>query len=376
MDKTIRPQFDDLEDPLEKLANAKTIAKPSPVTGDGEVPPPVEDMKRQAVEIASSRLLVLNKGIYQKVAFDPEEVILTVGSGGNVDIVIDAMGVSADQLALVRIDQERIFMDRDPKNDILFDGFSLFQTKVDIPTKIYIKLGEAWIMFVDLDDMREPAVGMELPFVTDAKGFVTLSESGETVKSSHKPILIGSNDLCDLKIYGDNVLDFHCIVYWNNNGVFVEDLSLGDPGVKLGGNVVDEATQITESTVLTVGDIDVDLQVEGDLEKRLRDILSKIEPEPALCLSSIGEDGTSVELPPPGKPIAMGRASDCDVILHGDSVSRVHCKLLVKQKNISLKDNQSFNKTYVNNQEIHKMNVFPGDFITVGDYTLLLHYKI
>ena len=44
MEKTIRPQFDDLEDPYEKLANAKTIAKVSPVSIDGEVSPAVEEL--------------------------------------------------------------------------------------------------------------------------------------------------------------------------------------------------------------------------------------------------------------------------------------------------------------------------------------------
>jgi pSer/pThr/pTyr-binding forkhead associated (FHA) protein len=62
---------------------------------------------------------------------------------------------------------------------------------------------------------------------------------------------------------------------------------------------------------------------------------------------------------------SMGRGEDCDVLLDGETVSRVHCRLM-RWGTIWVIQDQSRNGTFVNGQRIQEARLSDGDQIRVG----------
>ena len=48
---------------------------------------------------------------------------------------------------------------------------------------------------------------------------------------------------------------------------------------------------------------------------------------------------------------------------------------MVREKFLTVTDNESFNKVKVNMEEVPKASVFAGDIIELGSLALLIHYN-
>lgn len=70
--------------------------------------------------------------------------------------------------------------------------------------------------------------------------------------------------------------------------------------------------------------------------------------------------------------ITIGRGSKCDIVIDWDKyVSRIHCRIAVRENRFYLSDIKSTNGTYVNHKKItDETQIYVGNMIQIG-YTKL-----
>ncbi len=95
--------------------------------------------------------------------------------------------------------------------------------------------------------------------------------------------------------------------------------------------------------------------------------------EPMWILRTVNED-----LPEqtfrilPGGIKTMGRATGADFILGAALVSRVHCQVAIAPSgDLEVRDLQSTNGTFVNNERIEIAHLKPGDLLRIGRVELV-----
>jgi len=95
-------------------------------------------------------------------------------------------------------------------------------------------------------------------------------------------------------------------------------------------------------------------------------------PESKLCLSFVGglcAERTSLFLTKPRT--ALGRGENCDIVLDGETVSRLHCEI-VRFGAVYVVQDFSRNGTFVNGQRVQQMQLQDGDQLRVGQNILLV----
>lgn len=74
----------------------------------------------------------------------------------------------------------------------------------------------------------------------------------------------------------------------------------------------------------------------------------------------------------PGGVKTLGRATGADFILDAALVSRVHCRLTVAESgDLEVKDLDSTNGTFVNDERVEIAHLRPGDRLRVGRVELV-----
>lgn len=77
-------------------------------------------------------------------------------------------------------------------------------------------------------------------------------------------------------------------------------------------------------------------------------------------------DGRRKSIPLGDQPLTVGRSADADIVLLDEQASREHCVLRLDDGAYCLKDLQSKNGTFVNDQRIEVHALSPGEHIRVG----------
>jgi diguanylate cyclase (GGDEF)-like protein len=67
-----------------------------------------------------------------------------------------------------------------------------------------------------------------------------------------------------------------------------------------------------------------------------------------------------------GRDLRIGRATTNDICLGQDAVSREHAILVVDDVGVKIRDNDSTNGTYINDNKIHEAYLRDGDLVKVG----------
>src|SRR4051812_10872313 len=91
-----------------------------------------------------------------------------------------------------------------------------------------------------------------------------------------------------------------------------------------------------------------------------------VEPARHACLVVLfgAEIGRRIELE--GKDIVIGRASSADLQLDSDSVSRTHAIISRTSRGFIVRDQESTNGTFVNDQPVRERALKDGDQIRIG----------
>ncbi len=74
-------------------------------------------------------------------------------------------------------------------------------------------------------------------------------------------------------------------------------------------------------------------------------------------------------------PMTIGRTKDAGLSIAHPMVSRLHCTLYEMEGAVVIRDNNSSNGTFVNDQRISESVLRPGDKLTVGPLTFVAIYK-
>jgi pSer/pThr/pTyr-binding forkhead associated (FHA) protein len=75
------------------------------------------------------------------------------------------------------------------------------------------------------------------------------------------------------------------------------------------------------------------------------------------------------EIRPDGRPLQIGRATSCDVVLADLAVSRRHARLLCQGGELVLEDLGSSGGTWVNGARVERCNLELGDVVRFGRKT-------
>jgi len=76
----------------------------------------------------------------------------------------------------------------------------------------------------------------------------------------------------------------------------------------------------------------------------------------------------------------IGRDDTNDISIHDEKISKIHCEISIIKDNLGIeeifiKDNQSTNGTYINNELIEQVTLHAGDKIQIGDTVMNLSYN-
>lgn len=78
--------------------------------------------------------------------------------------------------------------------------------------------------------------------------------------------------------------------------------------------------------------------------------------------------GTSYRLD--DKQLSVGRSPQCDIFLNDMTVSRSHASIFPKDGGFVIKDCQSFNGIWINNESIEEARLQDGDIVQIGAFCL------
>lgn len=70
-------------------------------------------------------------------------------------------------------------------------------------------------------------------------------------------------------------------------------------------------------------------------------------------------------------PVTIGRSPKADLVLEDEKASRLHCGIRREDDVYVIKDLNSKNGTFVNNEKVESERLSPGDRIQVGSVTLV-----
>ncbi|HMV86219.1 MAG TPA: FHA domain-containing protein [Blastocatellia bacterium] len=98
-------------------------------------------------------------------------------------------------------------------------------------------------------------------------------------------------------------------------------------------------------------------------------------PASKLCLSFIGglcAGRTDLFLTKPHT--SLGRGENCDIVLDGETVSRLHCEI-IQLGSVYVLHDFSRNGTFINSQRIQQTQLQDGDQLRIGHNILFVHLK-
>lgn len=135
-----------------------------------------------------------------------------------------------------------------------------------------------------------------------------------------------------------------------------------DPALRLGEVEVDASvSSVDRGSVMTE---------ESDGGTRVFEV--PVVRAPDVVLEVREPNRVARRVPVSGAPIRIGRAPDCDLILHDSRVSRRHARLVARDGVLVLTDLRSTNGTRVNGHRVTEVVLGAGDRIDVGDTSLVV----
>lgn len=186
---------------------------------------------------------------------------------------------------------------------------------------------------------------------------------------------IGRAENCDIVLDGDTVSRLHCeiiqfgAVYvlrdFSRNGTFINgqrvqqtQLNDGDQ-LRVGQNIVQ--IHLTTSVATST------LKARETMPNRLPPV---IELTPHIVVKGLEEGVTQ---PFSEEKITIGRRTDNQVVLDADNISRNHASIERLSGKYFIRDLDSANGVYVNEQKVDLVELNDGDRVRIGNYTLIVN---
>ena len=310
-----------------------------------------------------------------------EECILKIGKSEDCDVVLDDPVISDYQVSIIRVGDEAIFMDCGTHDVVQFNGVKRRQLIMPTESRVIMKIGSTWIVYVGIDyhvyDETDSVLLRRSLFTAsdESLGDILIQYMDKEWYSNESPILIGSHNTCDFRIDGADVKPLHAIIYFTPDGLFIEDLTHGKPGIQVNGSPSIGIRPITEDITITLSGMELPLYVYDDIKGQCQKLFTGLNRTPPLMLRDLQDPNTPlIELPESRQKLSVGREHGCNIMLDHTSISRKHAFLQAREKCLHIMDNQSSNKTHINLQPIDKSTAIPGDIVGFGSSKFLLQY--
>ena len=311
-------------------------------------------------------LMILQEGKENTAIKLKEKNRFFIGSSPTVDLKLDIPDISESQLALVRMGNKWLFMDRGDKDLALFNGSPRRQKIFHQSQKVHCKIGKTWILYLGSNSPEPESQQPEAPHLE-----IQIARASH--KSYSAPLLIGRHPACDIKINSDNAKDFEALIYWNLHGIFLEKLPNSN-SIKYNFQMVKEKIELDHNGFFCIGEDIIQFKLNGLIAYQINQKFGEIIQSPKLAFTSITNGEEELQNLELYKSYLLGRGSDSDLTILHPSISRHHAIVTLKNKSLLIKDNNSYNKTFLNGEEISSCEARAGDIVTFGELPLLAHY--
>ncbi|MCM8534639.1 MAG: FHA domain-containing protein [Lentisphaeraceae bacterium] len=373
MDKTLRPAARG-EKPSGKVPAKKklVIKKPAPKENRDT---------RVAVDLPPALYMVTGSSS-KEFPLDTDDYMFTIGRDENATVTIADNELSPEHLVIMKVKDECIFMDKGKRDMLAFDGIKTRQAFRPMESRLVIQLGKHWLVYEASNIVSTDTVSIDQNLIADelsqkaTPGKATFTYKGKEWSTTKNSCLIGTHPICDIRILSDSAAAFTAMVSWNAKGVFIEKMGACRAAVCVNGARINNPVKLKGDEVISIGREEIQVAFEGDVNARAHSLFRKVAERPELALTVLAGAESKTYPLAPNSMFGLGRVSTADIHIDSPSVSRSHCKIMVRDKLFSLQDNESFNKTIVNREEVSKTTVFPGDLIELGDVALLAHYNV
>lgn len=372
MDKTLRPNF-----PKDRtLAVSKKDFEQEHVSKPSNAHPKTDVMGN-----LPPCLYLVTGHTSKDFMIDPNEFVTTVGKSLEATIPLDDDSLSPIHMRIVKLSKECLFVDRGKRDICQFNGIQSRQAFKPLDSRVVIKLGNHWMVYdatelsatsatINKDVKSENVLSQEA-----MPGKVSLTHKNRAFESEKDCLIIGTHQICDIRLHTESVAEFTALVYWNKDGVFIDKMGACRAALCINRKRLTEATKLQDGDVLSMGKDTITISLEGDVDKRARSMFYQVEEKPQLALTALNSEEPFTKPLNANNMYTVGRSSTADLHLDDPSVSRVHAKIMAREKFLTITDNDSYNKVKVNMEEVSKASVFAGDILELGSLAILVHYN-
>lgn len=348
-----------------------------------------------------------------------------LGRDANCHVPIPSSKASSLHATVARIGSGWAVVDHASTNGTYYHGQRIAQRFLE--TGDVLRIGDHWLVFKlepgqefqEIDDRLRGAIGSSggtVPSGDDAgdlqaAGGVTgvqgalvqlISSAGRTATSDSRPILIGADSTCELRLAGGGVARFHAVIYWDapadrangagQSGVFVDDLH-SSRGILLNGRSI-QRSRLADGDTLEIGGHRITVSLFGDIAARAATLRAARPAVGNLAITCIEGPaaGASMRLDPQANRIVLGRNADCDFPLPCSKISGRHAEIAVQSAphpdgcdrfQYTVTDLGSTNGTQMNGRPLepqHPKNIRPGDILRLAQDSdhcdLLVHHVV
>lgn len=347
-----------------------------------------------------------------------------VGRHENCEVPVSAPGVSALHLTVARIGSGLTLIDHDTTYGTVYNGERITQRFVE--TGDVYRIGDAWVVFklepgqefrqvdrncrgsmrMDNGTMRparfekDKQTGGRKAADAESAMVELASSAGRFAASDSRPILIGHDSTCDLRLGGGGIGRFHAVICWdaeidqdrniNQPGVFVEDLHSGR-GTKLNGQPVQRAA-LSDGDTIEISGHRITVSFTGNVQQRAAALAAVTPDQGKLAMTCIEgpDEGLNFSLDPKHADLVLGRDENADIVFTNDEISGRHARITAEMTEsgggtyrpaFSIRDMNSTNGTAVNRHVLKKDETYklgPGDIVRLGQgedhCDLLVHF--
>jgi pSer/pThr/pTyr-binding forkhead associated (FHA) protein len=347
---------------------------------------------------------ILSKGLLRQRTALSTQAILRIGTERDVcDVALTDTTCSPVHVVIIRLENGWLLCDTGREGPVRFDGVESKQNVIGFDQNCMIEMGGTTILFNTADrkggTRKFNAVGLKYPLMpfADMPGTagechlrndsvaISLDPKGPSLnldpnagRTKGRALLLGKHKLSDVPMLGEWVSPAQAFVYWGDDGMYVRDLGSQNDTMLDGQSIkADRPFRFEDRAVIKVGDNMIQARMSGDVPTRAAELTAKKTGTAGFMLSPlVGTEGEPLYIPPESEPRMAGRDSGADLVLPDTFVSRAHFMVMPFEKRIMVKDNNSSNGTYINGRAIDEAECMPGDILSAGRCTFLIHYAM
>ena len=321
---------------------------------------------------------------FRRIAINVDQHVTTIGNGReNVDIHVAQPGISQTQAVLVLIGDQWLIMDCGSNDQLRVNGVATRQFVAELNARCVLTIGQSLLIFCGNEAEKSPhpeTAMLNDPFTPNlvrenlAIGELTLRNERDEVTSKGAPIILGSHEMCDYFLQGNNVQPFHALIYWDREGIFLDPLN--NNGVFLNSQPINCSSPVENGATITIADVNIGAKITRNHKERC----AQLYPVESLAFDYFGftavgdTPSESFTVPMVGQGVTIGRRNTCDIVLNDSFLSREHAQLIPSGKGLTLFDTYSSNGVFVNGERVKKSRVHVGDIIEIGHSHFLIHY--